>query len=55
MQLEQLIKILTEERPGDQQEEVEFIIVTKKGRIIAMDVESQAKAIIKALKLFGSA
>ncbi len=41
-------------RTDDLDEDVEFIVVTKDGRIICMGVENQAKAIIKVLELFGS-
>jgi len=51
MTLERLIEVL-QERTGDLQEQVEFIVVTKEGRIIAAGVETQAKAIIRGLKLF---
>lgn len=42
-------------REKDQTAEVEFVVVQPDGKVLAMLVEKQAKAIMKVLKLFGSA
>lgn len=50
MKLKQLIALL---KTKPQIEDVEFIIVTKAGRIVAMDIEANAHDIAQLLRAFG--
>ena len=52
MTLKQLITRLQKDKVEFHDEEVEFIVATKLGLIITMDVQEQAPNIVKALKLF---
>lgn len=52
MTIRELIKCLKEKEADVGAEELELIVCTSKGMIIAMSVEGQAKAISDALKLF---
>lgn len=52
MNLRRLIEVLQEKPLEDQEAEVEFVVVTKEGRIVVIDMSTQAKALAKTLKLF---
>lgn len=51
MNLQKLIEAL-QARTEDLEEEVEFVVVTKEGRIIVLDLSSQAATLKKVLKRF---
>lgn len=53
MKLKALIKRLQNDKAEHHDTEVEFIVCTKDGQIITMEIEGQAQNIVKALKLFG--
>ena len=48
MKIENLIEIL---KTKDQKKEVEFIIADKKGMMVAMDVTTKSKEMVKLLKM----
>lgn len=52
MNLKRLIEVLQEKPPEDQEAEVEFAVITKEGRLITVDLSTQAKSLTKVLKMF---
>ncbi len=52
MKIDDLIACLERKRADIGETELEFVICTSDGGVIAMDVEKQAKAIKAALKFF---
>jgi hypothetical protein len=54
MKLKALIRRLEKDKAEFHDQEVEFMICTKdKGQIVTMEIERNATAMVKALKLFG--
>lgn len=53
MKLKDLIKLLGTKHEH-LESDVEFIVVTKQGQIVVMNVEANAKDLIKVLKHFGN-
>jgi len=51
MKLKQLVKLL---QSKNQNEEVEFVVVSKEGAIVCMKMENQAQKLVKVLQLFPS-